>query len=77
MLFAGLERSVFVDSGPALPSAGEPVRIRLAGLLPGLARWSRLAMNALPNELVDNILAVREVGCLSGIVFAKFEDRFW
>ncbi|GLB45164.1 putative peroxin-3 [Lyophyllum shimeji] len=76
VLFAGLEKSVFVESSPALPPAGEPVRIRLAGLLPGLARWSRLAMNALPNELVDNILAVREVGCLSGIMFARFEERF-
>ncbi|KAF8068610.1 Peroxin-3 [Lyophyllum atratum] len=74
VLFEGLERSVFVESGPGL--VGEPVRIRLAGLLPGLARWSRLAMNALPNELVDGLLAVREVECLSGIVFAKFEDRF-
>lgn len=26
---------------------------RLASLLPGLARWSHLAVNTVPNELVD------------------------
>ena len=29
------------------------VKMRLAGMLPGLARWSALALNGLPNELVD------------------------
>ncbi|KAF8876836.1 Peroxin-3-domain-containing protein [Infundibulicybe gibba] len=53
ILFSGLEKSVFVTSDPPL-SPGEEVRIRLAGLLPGLARWSQLALNALPNELIDN-----------------------
>ncbi|KAG6867655.1 hypothetical protein C0993_012674 [Termitomyces sp. T159_Od127] len=52
VLFAGLEKSVFVSSEPNLPP-GEPVRIRLADLLPGLSRWSHLALDALPNELVD------------------------
>ncbi|KAG6902355.1 hypothetical protein C0995_001152 [Termitomyces sp. Mi166 len=75
VLFAGLEKSVFISSEPNLPP-GEPIRIRLAGLLPGLSRWSHLALDALPNELVDNVLAVREVECLSAITFAKFEDRF-
>ena len=52
VLFSGLERSVFVTTEPsAVP--GEEVRIRLAGLLPGLARWSQLALNGLPNELVN------------------------
>lgn len=52
ILFAGLEKSVFLSTDPQ-PAPGEPVRIRLAGLLPGLARWSQLALNGLPNELVD------------------------
>ena len=55
VLFAGLEKNVFVDTATAedrtIPE--EEVRIRLAGLLPGLARWSSLALNGLPNELVD------------------------
>lgn len=74
VLFAGLEKNVFV---PNEPTPGEEVlRIRLAGLLPGLARWSQLALNGLPNELVDKIMNVREVSCLSAIVFAKFEELF-
>ncbi|KAF8624723.1 hypothetical protein AX17_007054 [Amanita inopinata Kibby_2008] len=73
VLFEGLERSVFVSS-EAVP--GEEIRIRLAGLLPGLARWSRLSLHGLPNELVDNVLGLREVACLSAIVFSKFEENF-
>lgn len=54
VLFANLERNVFVesDAGESLGGGGA-VRVRLAGLLPGLARWSQLAMRGLPNELVD------------------------
>ena len=96
VLFTGLEKNVFV---PNEPSPGEEVlHIRLAGLLPGLARWSQLALNGLPNELVDvsfsshvflwsililiflflkqKIMNVREVSCLSAIIFAKFEELF-
>ncbi|KAF8632834.1 hypothetical protein AX15_001664 [Amanita polypyramis BW_CC] len=73
VLFDGLEKSVFVSSDSA---PGEEVRIRLAGLLPGFARWSRLALYGLPNELVDNVLGLEEVTCLSAIVFSKFEERF-
>ena len=96
VLFAGLEKNVFVPNEPA--PGDDVLRIRLAGLLPGLARWSQLALNGLPNELVDvsffflmllaglmltyafllkqRIMDVREVSCLSAIVFAKFEERF-
>lgn len=55
VLFDGLEKNIFdetveLDEGGIIVS--EP-RIRLASLLPGLARWSHLALNGLPNELVD------------------------
>lgn len=50
LLFSGLEESVFASSDSI---HGEEVRIRLAGLLPDLARWSQLALRALPNELID------------------------
>lgn len=57
VLFDGVEKNVFVDStvvtGSGLEPWAEPLKLRLAGLLPGLARWSHLALNALPNELVD------------------------
>ncbi|KAK7005924.1 Peroxin-3 [Favolaschia claudopus] len=77
VLINSVENAVFANANatePAVP--GEEVRIRLAGLLPGLARWSHLALNGLPNELVDNILDVRQVAALSAIVFGKFEEKF-
>ncbi|KIK92921.1 hypothetical protein PAXRUDRAFT_26536 [Paxillus rubicundulus Ve08.2h10] len=69
----------------AQPTAGEgqddtrdkqEVKIRLAGLLPGLARWSPLALNSTPNELIDNILAVREVNALEAIIISDYQDHF-
>jgi len=55
VLFEGLEKNVFVDTAKAedKTTPEEEFRIRLAGLLSGLARWSSLALNGLPNELVD------------------------
>jgi peroxin-3 len=66
VLFTGLEKNVFVTNEPPPPTTTttttegggggggeEEFRIRLAGLLPGLTRWSELALNGLPNELVD------------------------
>jgi peroxin-3 len=54
VLFDGLQKNVFVDpNSPQLDESQNSVRLRLAGLLPGLARWSHLALNGLPNELVD------------------------
>ncbi|KAH6901906.1 Peroxin-3 [Coprinopsis sp. MPI-PUGE-AT-0042] len=88
VLFDGLGRNVFVESSPppVVPQQGgvnmfgegekekEEVRIRLAGLLPGLARWSQLALNGMPNELVDSILSTYEIPVLSAIVFGRFEE---
>ncbi|KIY47473.1 hypothetical protein FISHEDRAFT_66047 [Fistulina hepatica ATCC 64428] len=65
------ESNVFQGSAEATE-----VRIRLAALLPDFARWSQLALNAVPNELIDRLLASREIHALSAIVFEKFEDRF-
>jgi peroxin-3 len=52
VLLSSVESAVFANSTEATVP-GEEVRIRLAGLLPGLARWSHLALNGLPNELID------------------------
>ena len=49
LLFEGLSQNVFVGKEG---EEGE-VRLRTASILPGLARWSSLALNGLPNELVD------------------------
>ncbi|KAJ7141304.1 Peroxin-3 [Mycena epipterygia] len=75
VLLSSVEHAVFASSMEVV-APGEEVRIRLAGLLPGLARWSHLALSGLPNELVDNVLDVRQVAALSAIVFGRFEERF-
>lgn len=49
LLFDGLTQNVFVGQ----EEEGGEVRLRTASVLPGLARWSSLALNGLPNELVD------------------------
>ena len=52
ILFESLEKNIFRPSGEG-EGKGEEVRMRLAALLPGLAKWSQLALNGLPNELID------------------------
>lgn len=92
VLVDGLRTKVFVDSSTTNDPEGlsatnpidltgeeetkEEIKIRLAGLLPGLARWSQLALNAVPNELVDNVMAVRELSALEAIVMSDYEDRY-
>jgi peroxin-3 len=49
LLFDGLSRNVFLGKEN---EEGE-VRLRTASVLPGLTRWSRLALDGFPNELVD------------------------
>ena len=52
ILMDGLRRNVFVgDTASGLGEEAE--KVRLAGLMPGLARWSHLALNTVPNQLVD------------------------
>lgn len=54
ILFSGLQKHVFGSA--SLPSGlgdDQEVRERLAAMLPGLARWCHLALEGLPNELVD------------------------
>ncbi|KAF8649441.1 hypothetical protein AX16_005806 [Volvariella volvacea WC 439] len=88
VLVSGLDKAVFKSSGgvaipPPLASSSlsnlegeEEVRIRLAGLLPGLAKWSKETLEGLPNVLVDNLLQLPQTEMLSAIVFAKFEEQF-
>jgi peroxin-3 len=57
---SGLEREIFgevpaiqaVEEGAGVQSS-EDRRERLAGILPGLARWCHPALFGLPNELVE------------------------
>ena len=55
VLFQGVEKHVFGsyhEQDDVILSGQEP-RERLAAMLPGLARWCHLALEGLPNELVD------------------------
>jgi peroxin-3 len=63
LLFDGLIQNVFVG----LEEEEGEVRLRTASVLPGLARWSSLALNGLPNELVD----VRSSSFLPSIFILK------
>lgn len=56
ILFRGLEKNVFgtaQEDPNLLPALGQEPRVRLASMLPGLARWCHLALEGLPNELID------------------------
>ncbi|KAG5642120.1 hypothetical protein DXG03_003591 [Asterophora parasitica] len=73
VLFDGLEVAVFGPSAAA--AATEANRVRLAGMLPGLAKWSREIGVGVPCVLVDGVLGATEVRALSAIVFARFEEE--
>jgi peroxin-3 len=60
MVLDGLEREVFgevpsvQEVDPSAETAGSTDKSeRLAGILPGLARWCHPALYGLPNELVE------------------------
>lgn len=52
-LFKSIKDTIFVQDGSSVDENGVPLQLILASLLPGMARWSHLAFNGLPNELVD------------------------
>ena len=54
-LFSGLRKHVFGGATGSLTfeEQDDEVRERLAAMLPGLARWCHLALEGLPNEMVD------------------------
>jgi peroxin-3 len=53
VLFRGLERDVFGPVSAGWEGTLQEPRVSLAGMLPGLAKWSHLALEGLPNELID------------------------
>ncbi|KAI0634392.1 Peroxin-3 [Trametes polyzona] len=77
VLSHGIDKNVFgshydqEDDG-----IGQEPRERLAAMLPGLARWCHLALEGLPNELVDALADVREVAAFSAIIYTSYDDRF-
>ncbi|KAF8500240.1 Peroxin-3 [Russula emetica] len=73
LLFDGLSQNVFVGQEG---EEGE-VRLRTASVLPGLVRWSSLALNGLPNELVDCLTDLHEVAGFAAIIYSDYGDHFW
>ncbi|KAI0752605.1 Peroxin-3 [Daedaleopsis nitida] len=78
VLFRGVEKHVFGSKYESddVSLGGQEPRERLAAMLPGLARWCHLALEGLPNELVDGLADAREVAALSAIIYTSYEDRF-
>ncbi|KIJ28565.1 hypothetical protein M422DRAFT_235620 [Sphaerobolus stellatus SS14] len=73
IMFEGLRRSLF--PGSASDVTGPPLeKIRFAGLLPGIARWSHAAVNGTPNELVEGLRDVRELAGFSAIIYSSYTD---
>ncbi|KAH8993651.1 Peroxin-3 [Lactarius hatsudake] len=71
LLFEGLSQNVFVGE-----EGEDEVRLRVAAVLPGLARWSSLALNGMPNELVDSLSDLHEVASFSAIIYSNYGDHF-
>jgi len=71
LLFDGLSQNVFVGE----EGEGE-VRLRTVDVLPGLARWSSLALDGMPNELVDSLSDLHEVAGFSAIIYSNYRDHF-
>ncbi|KAH9851022.1 Peroxin-3 [Lenzites betulinus] len=78
VLSHGVDKHVFGShSEPEDTVTGpEAPRERLAAMLPGLARWCHVALEGLPNELVDALADVREVSAFSAIIYTSYDDRF-
>ncbi|RDX52464.1 hypothetical protein OH76DRAFT_1499015 [Lentinus brumalis] len=78
VLFNGVKRDIFSTHLQDDDASLEPAehRERLAAMLPTLARWCHLALEGLPNELVDSLADTREVTALSAIIYTNFEERF-
>ncbi|KAI9433011.1 Peroxin-3 [Lactarius indigo] len=71
LLFDGLSQNVFVGE-----EGEDQVQLRVAAVLPGLARWSSLALNGMPNELVDSLSDLHEVASFSAIIYSNYGDHF-
>ena len=63
LLFDGLSQNVFLGK----EGEEEEVRLRTASVLPGVTRWSRLALDGFPNELVDVRSLSFRIECILGV----------
>ncbi|EJD42092.1 Peroxin-3 [Auricularia subglabra TFB-10046 SS5] len=85
VLLAALEEDLFKPDDLAAPSLEESFgprireiptkRVRLAALLPGVARWAHAAVQGYPNELVDAVARLHEVEVFCAIVYSAYDDE--
>ncbi|KAG9083541.1 peroxin [Ceratobasidium sp. UAMH 11750] len=70
----GLMRSgEFGEAAASGAASDEGDKVKLAALLPGVARWTHLALNGVPNEIIEGFAELREVAGYSAIVLSSFE----
>jgi len=69
LFFGYLEKEVFDSTNR---SSTQP--LRLVDILPGMARWTHIAINSLPNELVDSISSRPELNGFSAEIYSSFES---
>ncbi|KAG8687553.1 peroxin [Ceratobasidium sp. 423] len=69
----GLIRSGEFGEATNTDPDNEGPKVKLAALLPGVARWTHLALNGVPNEIIEGFAELREVAGYSAIVLSTFE----
>ncbi|CUA72778.1 peroxin-3 [Rhizoctonia solani] len=69
----GLIRSGEFGEATNTSADSESTKVKLAALLPGVARWTHLALNGVPNEIIEGFAELREVTGYSAIVLSSFE----
>ncbi|KAH7337403.1 Peroxin-3 [Rhizoctonia solani] len=69
----GLIRSGEFGEPQSADANSEGPKVKLAALLPGVARWTHLALNGVPNEIIEGFAESREVAGYSAIVLSSFE----
>ncbi|CAE6484871.1 unnamed protein product [Rhizoctonia solani] len=69
----GLIRSGEFGEATNTSADSESAKVKLAALLPGVARWTHLALNGVPNEIIEGFAELREVTGYSAIVLSSFE----
>lgn len=65
-LRAGLEINLFPTEDGVV---SEEPKVKLAAMLPGMARWSKLALTGLPNELLDVSIYVILEMCDANVLY--------
>jgi hypothetical protein len=47
---------------------GEGEKVKLAALLPGVARWTHLALNGVPNEIIEASALFIALACANDLI---------